>query len=37
MRELIWHPGVHAGLGADILTNLQLLAQFHDIGKGGHF
>ncbi|MGI6468810.1 MAG: diguanylate cyclase [Syntrophomonadaceae bacterium] len=35
IRELIWKLGVHAGLGADILTNLQLLAQFHDIGKVG--
>jgi len=35
MRELIRKLGMYAGLRSDMLTNLQLLAQFHDIGKVG--
>lgn len=35
LRELIWQLGNYAGLRASMLTNLQLLAKFHDIGKVG--
>jgi HD-GYP domain-containing protein (c-di-GMP phosphodiesterase class II) len=35
MRELIWNLGTYVGLRSNMLTNLQLLAQFHDIGKVG--
>ncbi len=35
LRELVWKMGNYAGLRANMLTNLQLLAKFHDIGKVG--
>lgn len=35
MRELISQLGVYIGVSNTVQTNLQLLAQFHDIGKVG--
>lgn len=35
LKELILRLGSHTGLPPDVLTKLQLLAQFHDIGKVG--
>mgnify|MGYP000853071445 CR=1 FL=1 len=35
MRELIMHLGAYVGVPYNMLTSLQLLAQFHDIGKVG--
>lgn len=35
MRELITQLGIFVGVPQNLLTNLQLLAQFHDIGKVG--
>lgn len=35
LRELIWQLGSYVGLRGNMLTNLQLLAKFHDIGKVG--
>lgn len=35
MRDLILQLGAYVGVPPNMLTNLQLLAQFHDIGKVG--